>query len=183
LQSVAAVKATSRSERNASCWRCAQTRYFFLRVSSSVEAKPTPKIDIVAGSGTAKVSLAKAGKDTIVSKKTEVMKRMDFSLLTRVAASCFVDRSASMSRRPRSPHSRAMREIQTESRGSWLSARKGRSQSIGNPSHAPLMTLQDSTTVEDGAAKDMPLEGQNCDFFPPINQTLADDAGFIPVEL
>jgi hypothetical protein len=38
-------------------------------------------------------------------------------------------------------------------------------------------------TVEGEAAKNMPWLGQNCDFFPPMNQMLADDAGFIPVEL
>ncbi len=56
----------------------AQARYFFLRRSSSVEANPTPNIVIVAGSGT-KIPLAKAGTDSIDSKKTEYARRMDFS--------------------------------------------------------------------------------------------------------
>ena len=62
----------------------AQTRYFFLRRSSSMDAKPTPNTVIDAGSGTVqgtpgKQLPAKAGTDSIVSKKTEHVKRMDFS--------------------------------------------------------------------------------------------------------
>jgi hypothetical protein len=58
----------------------AQTRYFFLRRSSSVEANPTLNIVIVAGSGTLrKIGEAKAGNDSIDSKKAEYVRRMDFS--------------------------------------------------------------------------------------------------------
>ncbi len=57
----------------------AQMRYFFLRRSSSMDANPTPNTVIDAGSGTANVSLAKAGNVTIDSKITEDTKRMDFS--------------------------------------------------------------------------------------------------------
>ena len=55
-------------------------RYFFLRRSSSVEANPTLNIVIVAGSGTLrKTGEAKAGNDSIDSKKIEDVKRIDFS--------------------------------------------------------------------------------------------------------
>jgi hypothetical protein len=57
----------------------AQTRYFFLRRSSSMDANPTLKTVIDAGSGTLKVLPAKAGNDSIDSKKTDDVKRMDFS--------------------------------------------------------------------------------------------------------
>jgi hypothetical protein len=57
----------------------AQTRYFFLRRSNSMDANPTPNTVIDAGSGTLKTLPANAGNDTIVSNKTEDVKRMDFS--------------------------------------------------------------------------------------------------------
>jgi len=44
-----------------------------------MDANPTLNTVIDAGSGTAKVLTAKAGTDIIVSKKTEHVKRMDFS--------------------------------------------------------------------------------------------------------
>jgi len=56
-----------------------QARYFFLRRSSSMDANPTLNTVIDAGSGTANVSRAKAGNDTIVSNITEYVRRMDFS--------------------------------------------------------------------------------------------------------
>jgi hypothetical protein len=44
----------------------------------SMEANPTPNNVIDAGSGTATGS-AKAGKDSMDNKKTEYVRRMDFS--------------------------------------------------------------------------------------------------------
>jgi hypothetical protein len=61
------------------CVGDAQTRYFFLRRSSSMDANPTLNTVIDAGSGTLNTGSAKAGTDSIVSKKTEHVKRMDFS--------------------------------------------------------------------------------------------------------
>jgi hypothetical protein len=54
--------------------------YFFLRRSSSMDANPTLNTVIDAGSGIGSwLPIAKAGNDSIVSKKTEDVKRMDFS--------------------------------------------------------------------------------------------------------
>jgi hypothetical protein len=44
-----------------------------------MDANPTLNTVIDAGSGTLKTLPAKAGSDTIVSKTTEHVKRMDFS--------------------------------------------------------------------------------------------------------
>ncbi len=44
-----------------------------------MDANPTLNTVIDAGSGTANVSRAKAGNDTIVSNITEYVRRMDFS--------------------------------------------------------------------------------------------------------
>ena len=44
-----------------------------------MDANPTLNTVIDAGSGTGNAGNAKAGKDSIVSKKTEDVKRMDFS--------------------------------------------------------------------------------------------------------
>jgi len=55
-------------------------RYFFLRRSSSMDASPTPNTVIDAGSGTLIRTIdAKAGNDSIDSKKIEHVRRMDFS--------------------------------------------------------------------------------------------------------
>jgi len=55
-------------------------RYFFLRRSSSMDANPTPNTVIDAGSGTLTRTIdAKAGNDSIDSKKIEHVRRMDFS--------------------------------------------------------------------------------------------------------